>query len=376
MKYLFFFVHPSKFHVFRNTINFLIKNGHQVKILITSKDVLEDLIKTEEWDYVNIFPEGRKIKFIHPYISAAINTIRTVYRISKYTHDKYDLFITDDLLVVNGWYRKIPTILFQDDDVTAVPESEILHYFTKYILTQEYSNMGKNSHKKIPMRSFKELGYLHPNKFKPCYSIVEKINPGKDRYFVLRLVSLKSTHDAGKNGLTDADVYRMISTLEKKGKVFITSERRLGSALEKYRLKVPVEKLAHILYYADFLISDSQTMSAEAGVLGTPYIRYNDFVGRISYLEDLEMNYILGFGIKTNNKDLLFNKIEFLLNHQNIKNDWKEKRKKMLLEKTDLTDFMIWLFEGYPASVDSVRNNPDSQDRFILHSYVENKSND
>ena len=45
MNYLFFFVHPSKFHVFKKTINHLKNNGHNVEILITSKDVLEELVK-------------------------------------------------------------------------------------------------------------------------------------------------------------------------------------------------------------------------------------------------------------------------------------------------------------------------------------------
>ena len=47
--------------------------GHTVDILITSKDVLEELVKNEGWQYTNIFPEGRKFKNISPYISSAIN---------------------------------------------------------------------------------------------------------------------------------------------------------------------------------------------------------------------------------------------------------------------------------------------------------------
>ncbi len=340
-------------------------NGHTVKVLITSKDVLEELIKTENWNYENIFPEGRKMKGIPAYISAGINTIRTVQRLSKYIRkDKYDLFITDDLLVINGWYKKIPTILLQDDDVTAVPESTLLHFFTTHILTQAYSNMGKYSYKKLPMYSFKELGYLHPKKFQPDYSVVEKFNPDKKEYFILRLVSLKATHDTGKSGLTNEDVKKLIGVLEKKGKVFITSERALPSGFEKYRISVPVNEISHALYYAKLLIADSQTMSAEAGVLGTPYIRYNDFVGKISYLEDLEKKYKLGYGIKTKNKELLFKKVKELLEIKNIDEIWQQKRKKMLSEKIDLTDYMIWLFENYPKSIEIIKQNPDYQYKF------------
>ena len=40
--------------------------------------------------------------------------------------------------------------------------------------------------------------------------------------------------------------------------------------------------------FASLYIGDSQTMAAEAGVLGVPFVRFNDFVGRIGYLRELE----------------------------------------------------------------------------------------
>jgi predicted glycosyltransferase len=252
----------------------------------------------------------------------------------------------------------------QDDDVTAVPESALLHYFTRHILTQAYSDMGKNAHKKIPMYSFKELGYLYPSRFKPDYSVVERFNPTKEDYFILRLVSLKSTHDTGKSGLNDDDVKRLIEMLKKHGKVFITSERELPADFEKYRISLPVHEISHALNYAKLLIADSQTMSAEAGVLGTPYIRFNDFVGKISYLEDLEQNYELGFGIRTENKEKLFEKVEELLNLKDIDTIWQQKRVRMLADKVDLTEYMIWLFENYPKSAEIINDNPDYQLKF------------
>ena len=58
--YLFFIVHPAKFYLFKETINRLLKNGCKVDVLIISKDVLENLVKEEGWDYRNLFPKGRK----------------------------------------------------------------------------------------------------------------------------------------------------------------------------------------------------------------------------------------------------------------------------------------------------------------------------
>lgn len=53
----------------------------------------------------------------------------------------------------------------------------------------------------------------------------------------------------------------------------------------------------HVMAFASLYIGDSQTMAAEAGVLGVPFVRFNDFVGRIGYLRELEDTYELGYGI-------------------------------------------------------------------------------
>jgi len=208
--------------------------------------------------------------------------------------------------------------------------------------------MGFYNYKKIPFDGFKELGYLHPNKFNPDYSVVKRFNPSGKKYFVLRLVSLLATHDVGAKGLDDENVLKIISKLEKFGNVFITSERQLPEKFEKYRLKINVNEISNVLYFAEILISDSQTMSAESAILGTPYLRYNDFVGKISYLNELENKYELGYGFKTNQKDQLFDRLDELLSHDNLNKKYQTNRLKMIEEKVDLTDFMIKLFENYP----------------------------
>jgi len=102
-----------------------------------------------------------------------------------------------------------------------------------------------------------------------------------------------------------------------------------------------------VLAYADMYIGDSQTMTAEAAVLGTPAVRYNDFVGRLSYLEELEHRYGLTYGIPTTEPEKLFMKVNELLSMDGIKNEWQSRRQKMLSEKTDLTPFMISLLEAF-----------------------------
>jgi predicted glycosyltransferase len=105
-------------------------------------------------------------------------------------------------------------------------------------------------------------------------------------------------------------------------------------------------------------------MVAEAAVLGTPSVRFNDFVGKIGYLEELEHEYELTYGIKTDKPDELMKKVDELLSITDLKNKWKNRMNKMLEEKIDVTAFMEWFIENYPASKKAINENPDYQYKF------------
>ena len=98
-KFLFYLVHPAKFHFHKVQINELKTRGYTVDIVINTKDILEELVKEEGWQYTNLFPNTRKIKGVHVYISAFISLSLSIYRLWKYTRKKkYDIF---NLVVAN-----------------------------------------------------------------------------------------------------------------------------------------------------------------------------------------------------------------------------------------------------------------------------------
>jgi hypothetical protein len=105
-------------------------------------------------------------------------------------------------------------------------------------------------------------------------------------------------------------------------------------------------------------------MAAEAGVLGTPFVRFNDFVGRIGYLAELENKYNLGFGIKPDNPEKLLSVVKDLADTENLKQEFSRRRQKMLDEKIDTARFMTWFIENYPKSVDTMKQNSDYQYTF------------
>lgn len=358
-------VHPSKYYVFRHTINTLKDRGHHVDILITSKDVLEDLIKCENWDYINIFPEGRKIKYFSPLISSGINFFRTIYRLYRYTKKKqYDLFITDDLLVFLTKILKVPSFAFTDDDISVTRQFSIILSRATHILAPEVTDLEKYNNKKISFNGYKELAYLHPNNFVPNEEVIRKINPTLEKYFLLRLVSLKAYHDVFMKGLSNEQVEKIIKLLETRGRVYISAERDLPEQLQKYQLKIEPEKIAHVLYYADLFIGDSQTMTSEAAVLGTPAFRCNDFAGKISVMDEKEEKYGLSYNYSPKDFNKMYAKLEEVISKENFKKEFQQKRENMLSDKIDLSKFMIWLFENYPNSISEYQNNPSIQYRF------------
>lgn len=367
MTILIYLHHPAHFHLFKHIIKELKNRKQNVIILATKKDILENLLTTNSFNYINVLPKGRKDNKLF----IAIGLIKQDIRLFRICFKKKpDLLVGTSTEITHiGKILGIPSIFVNEDDVAAIPLVGKLAYpYAKILLTPRMCTVGKWESKKIDYDGYHELTYLHPNYFNPSLEKIDGLT--KDRFFILRFAKLTAHHDVGKNGLTSEIAERVIKTLSNFGKVYITSEKELESKFEKYRINIEHSDIHHALYYATLFIGDSQTMAAEAAVLGTPSIRFNDFVGKLNYLEELEHKYGLTYGIKTSEPEKLFQKIDELLAMPNLKEEWQKRRMKMLADKIDVTAFMVWFIENYPESVKVMKENPDFQDRFRLDKRV------
>jgi hypothetical protein len=118
--------------------------------------------------------------------------------------------------------------------------------------------------------------------------------------------------------------------------------------LEQYRIAINPLDIHHVMAFAGLYIGDSQTMAAEAGVLGVPFVRFNDFVGRIGYLNELENHYRLGFGIKPDEEEKLYETLQTLLKMPDRKDVFQQRRQTMLSECINFADFLTNYIETYP----------------------------
>ena len=347
MKVLVYLGHPAHFHNYKNTISALKADGHEVEVLIKKKDVLEDLLKNAGIPYHNILEEGRKSSKLGIMVGILKQTIR-VNRFCNHFHpDILTGSSVENSLI--GPLRGIPVINIGEDDASIVPTYAYLTYpGASVIICPESCDCGKWNKKAVKYAGCQELGYLHPDNFTPDKSVVEKYFDPDQPYFLMRFSGLNAHHDNGVKGINNEIAHNLVKLMEPYGKVFITSERPLNPELEEYRVRINPLDIHHIMAFADMYIGDSQTMANEAGVLGVPFIRFNDFVGKIGLLIKLEDYYQLGYGIKTADEDKLYETVSMLLNMENRRQVFQERRQKLLSDSINFSDFLTDYIESYP----------------------------
>ena len=373
MKVLFMISHPAHFHMFRYTIDNLQNDGHQVVVVIRPKDVLEQLCIDANMPYYKVKNRPKKWGMFGLAIFLIEKIIEVLHIARK---EKPDMLVgSDGVLAVVGKILRIPAFECYEDDGEAIALYAKM-FFPIYtgLLGPQCCSAWKWESKKIGYPSYQELGYIHPNQFTPNKEIVEKYGIDTSKtYFVIRFAQLTAHHDVGIHGMNTQIAEHVVNMLKPYGQIYITSERELEPQFEPYRIRINPLDMHHVMAFASLYIGDSQTMAAEAGVLGTPFVRFNDFVGRLSYLHELEaptdytprkngyvpivdkhvpdeVHYSLGYGHKTADVEGFYNSIAKWLAIPNRKEICAQRREKMLSEKIDYAKFLTWFIENYPQS--------------------------
>lgn len=359
MNILFDIGHPAHVHLLRNTYHQLIADGHRV--VVTTKDIpsVIRLLGIYGIPYVSF---GSKHDSI---LMKGLDQLRYNLKLWWLAWRRHvDVGVHGITVAHVSKLSPMKSILPDDDDDEVEPLlAKYGHPFADTILSP--IDTPRKSKKALFYHSYHELAYLHPREFTPDPSVLKDAGVAEgEPYFILRFNVFKAHHDVGVIGLTIENKRRLVEYLKTRGRVFITTERDIDDEFKPYQLKVSPEKAHSLMYYATMLIGDSQTMTSEAAVLGTPAIRCNTFVGRIHYLEEEEHKYNLTYGFRPEQSEAMFQKIEELLSMPDLKEEWQRRRKKMLSEKIDYAQFLTWFIENYPESKKIMKDNPDFQFRF------------
>ena len=144
--------------------------------------------------------------------------------------------------------------------------------------------------------------------------------------------------------------------------------------LQKYQYKLSPDRYHDLLYFSKMYIGEGSTSAMEAAVLGVPPIHFerlniggqkSTILPYIGVLNELQAKYNLLYSF-CDERDLLSKVDEILADLNQAKVIWGRRRDALLNDKIDVTAFMVWFIENYPASFNQLKSNPTIGENFKL----------
>ena len=331
--------HPGHVHFFKNAIWNLREKGHEVMVTSRDKEVTIDLLNAYDIPHkilTSTAPENGSV-----FKEWIVRDYKFLNVAKKFNPDVL-AGIINPCVAHASWLLRKKAFIFNDTEHQKFAR-KIINPFVEKVYTPScfYEDFGK---KQARYKGYHELAYLHPNHFSPNPAVLEEIGLGEtDTIIILRFVSWRAHHDMGQAGIKNK--VKLVKELEKYGHVLITSEQPLGPELDKYKIKVSPEKLHDLLYYATLYIGEGATTASECAVLGTHAVYVNTL--RTGYTNEEESKYdlVYNFSDEQNMEEEAFRKALDLLEDPNLKSEGKQKRRKLLHDKIDVTEFMVKAME-------------------------------
>ncbi len=358
MKIVFTINTPAQAYFYHNIIREMLKREYEVSILARSYGETEFILSSFGLDY-NIYskpPENKYMKII--------NTLRDIVKYNHYIRRiKPDLIIGGGIVDgINSKLTRIPCLGFYDGEPTInffySVQMKLIKMLVSVMITPNcyLVNLGE---KHVKVDSFKELAYLHPDYYEPNDYILKKIGVKQgEEFVVIRLNAFDSVHDVGYKGITNTNLVDLISKLEKKVKVFISSEKKLPDTFDKYILNIPKNRIHDVIYYSKLFITETGTMTTEAAILGTPTILVHPksrlFGNFIELHEQYQMVYLFD-----QYEPLIKETALNIIKQTDIKAKYNEKSIKLINDKINMTEFMVWFIDNYPESYNIMKEKPE-----------------
>jgi hypothetical protein len=348
-----FFVHTSgQVYLWSHVARALERNGHETIFVARGNESICSLLDNYGIKYLNYGKVG-KTKY-EKVLQLPFQFFRLFGSVKQF---RPDIVIgTGTLEAWSGALLGRPSIIFDDSEPRHSLERLSWSYTASCILTPACFSKDLGG-KQVRFNGYKELAYLHPNYFKPDPAVYQELGlTQKENYIILRFGSFEAVHDVDRKGFSTTDKYQLVDKLRKYARVFISPEGNLPADLEQYKLPIPYHRIHHAYHYAQLLVTDTQTSTTEAAILGTPVVRCNNFVGPndMSNFIEIEQKYGLIYSFQESDKAI--EKALELIQQPDLKEQWAKKRQRLLADKIDVTQFMVEFIEIYPESFRKYHN--------------------
>jgi len=342
--------HPAHVHYFRNFYKAMTANGHEILVVSRNKEIEHDLLQLYNIPFVNR-GKGRAGKYSKLFYLLYAD-LKLLSLALRFKPDVFLNFLHPYPSHVARLLGKV-SLVFSDTEHAKLHHRLTVPFATKVLTPSCYRlDLGK---KHVRFRGYMELSYLHPNYFRPDPSVLNILNvSASEKFVIVRFVSWAAAHDFGHTGMNLENKRKVVMELSKHAKVFISSERKLPDDLERFRIKIPLDKMHDALYYSTLLFGESATMASESAVLGTPAI-FIDNDGR-GYTDEEEAKYSLvnNFTESETDQERAIHKAVEILMDEDGKQKYEVMRNALLSNCIDTTRFMIdevLKYDKIPSSV-------------------------
>ena len=329
-------VHPAHVHFYKHIIWELERRGVTTSIVARDKDVTCTLLDNYGFAYHRVGKSGHGNLLGH-----AAELLTRDWALAKLARRmRARMILTRNPAGAHaGRLLGIKSVFDTDDGPAAGLHYRAAAPFAHVITTPDCmrADLGPK-HVRYP--GYKQTAYLHPNHFRPNPAVLAHLGvEPKERYFIVRFVAMAASHDGGESGLPRATRAEVVKRLARLGKVFISCEPPVPAEFEEQLFRPPPELLHDALAFASLLVGDSQTMAAEAAVLGTPSLRVSSWAGRLDYLDELETRYGLAESFRPHEVARLFDRLETYAQHPDPHALIREGHARMLNDKCDVAEW-------------------------------------
>ena len=362
MKILIDIGHPAHVHLFRNLYAELKTNGHRFFVAVKDIKSAKYLLDHYGMKYSDL---GSKMDSL---IGKGIQQLKYDWLLFNLVRkNNISLALGSSISITHvSKFTRMESIVFDDDDDDAEPLFvRFGHPFCDFLFTPDAIGVRRKRKETLFYPGFHELAYLHPKRFTPNPGVLDEAGliPG-ETFFIMRFNVFKAHHDVGVKGLSLGQKLELVDILAPHGKIFITTEREIEPELKVYQYKINPEKIHSLMTYATLFIGDSQTMTSEAAVLGTPALKCNSLAGKLSVPNELEETFNLCYSFSPQKFPALVEKLKVLMAMPDLKKEWQERREKMLQQKIDVTGFWLWFIENYPKCKNTIAFRPEFWNQF------------
>jgi len=367
MRILFDVTHPAHVHLFRPLAERITAEGGEVMFVGRRKDLAVELL--EAFSLPHFIPPSRRSG-----PGSAGDALEFAERTGALRRTIHDwgpevLLTRNPTGAVAGLGTRTWTVFDTDDGRTVG-----LHYWAARpfadVITSSIHDPEDHGRRHRRYRSLKALGFLSPPHFVPDPAIRDRYGAPDGPLFVVRLSRHDASHDRRIIGIDSATRTALLHMLLSVGHVVLSMEgqdtrlhphRTDGSTDHEHRV-VRATDFHHLLAAASLCVGDSQSVAAEAAVLGVPVIRLSGFTGRTFYLTLLEEQYGLIRNYRPGEEDALLSEVRTVLDDlAGARADARDSADRL---RAGTEDLIAW-FYGLITELSKRRKRPPSGPRVV-----------